>query len=414
MASPRRRQYGHGPGVAGRFFSGQSFMSAPRFLLACLLMTGCSALPASGPTERQVLSAENGGNNSVGFRIVDVSPSVVNLLQQSHRPTFSTMDNGGAAPRVDAIGPGDTLNISIFEVGNGIFSGGATVAPAPGESSGGSNGASGMRLPPVQVDSRGYIGLPYVGRIRAAGRTPSELAEAIRGSLRTLSQDPQVLVSQGETISNAVFVQGDVKNPGRRSLTLNHERLLDAVALSGGSTFPSSDTRIELVRAGRKTEVPLRQVETNSEENVTLRPGDRVRLVHQARSFTVFGASGKVTEIPFEAADLSLAEGVARSGGPQNERADPNAVFLFRFEPASIARNLGVAAPANVQPGAPRPVVYRLDMMDPSSYFLSQRFAMENKDLIYIANARTDRLSKAVGIIYNLAFPLIVGRQLVN
>jgi hypothetical protein len=37
---------------------------------------------------------------------------------------------------------------------------------------------------------------------------------------------------------------------------------------------------------------------------------------------------------------------------------------------------------------------------------------MENKDLIYVANARSDRFSKFVSIVYSLALPVITGASL--
>jgi polysaccharide export outer membrane protein len=379
----------------------------------CAALGACSALPASGPTEREVLAAEK-QDNPIGFRILNVTPAVVTALQRAERPSFTALDIVSRPARVDAIGPGDTLNIAIYEIGNAIFSGGGTASPPAtgGEAPAGTTSASGTRLPPVQVDASGNIDLPYIGRVHAAGRTPAELEGVIRAGLHSMSQDPQVVVSLAESVSTAIFVQGDVKNPGRRLLTLNHERLLDAVALAGGTTFPPQDMLIELTRDGRAVRVPLRQVEDNPLENVVLRPGDRVRLIHQVRSFTVFGAAGKVSEVPLEAADVSLIEGVARAGGPTDERADPNAVFLFRFEPPAVADNLGVPALPGSAPGAARPVIYKLDMMNPTSYFLAQRFPMENKDLIYVANARSDRFSKFVSIVYSLALPVITGASL--
>jgi polysaccharide export outer membrane protein len=381
-------------------------MILPR-VFACLVLAGCAALPASGPTERDVLDAESSAANTLGFRIVDLSPSVIDALRGADDAGIASMEAVGGPARVDAIGPGDTLAIAIFEVGAGLFSGGGGSQAASGEAA---TNAGNVRLPPVQVDASGMIEVPYAGRVRAAGRTPIELAETIRADLKTLSQDPQVVVSVTEGVSTAVYVQGDVRSPGRRMLTLGRERLLDLVALAGGAAHSSSDTTIELTRGGRSASAPLVRVEDEPAENVMLRPGDRVRLVHRPRTFTAFGASGKVAEIPFDTAEVSLAEGIARAGGPQNDRADPNAVFLFRFEQPSVAER--VVGPAATPAPGPRPVIYRVDLMQPQNYFLSQRFALRDKDLIYVANARTDRFSKFVNIVYSLAFPALTGAQL--
>ena len=385
-------------------------------LLAGLGLSGCSALPASGPTEREVLAAEKDANNQIGFHIVNITPAVVAALTASPAPLMARMDAGRGFPRTDAIGPGDLLGITIYEVGSGLFSGGGTPASGTvGNEVPGSNGsATGTRLPAVPVDASGDIALPFVGRLHAAGRTPAALADAIRAGLHNVSQDPQVLVTVAESVAASAYVLGDVRNPGRRQLTLNHERLLDVVALSGGTTHPSSDMRVELIRGGRQIEVPLIRLEQDRAENIVVHPGDRIRLTHRARSFEVYGASGKVNELPFESADVSLAEGMARAGGPLNERADPNAVFLFRYEPADYVQRIGLPVTQGTDTANLQPVVYKLDLMEPTSYFLMQKFQMRDKDLIYVANARTDRITKLMAILYNLAFPAALARQLAN
>jgi polysaccharide export outer membrane protein len=80
--------------------------------------------------------------------------------------------------------------------------------------------------------------------------------------------------------------------------------------------------------------------------------------------------------------------------------ADPTAVFIFRYDetidPASGAK----------------PVIYRLNMMEPASYFLAQRVAMQDKDVIYIANAAANQPTKLVGVINQLFSPFITARAI--
>ncbi|MFX4925960.1 hypothetical protein ABTC31_20465, partial [Acinetobacter baumannii] len=77
---------------------------------------------------------------------------------------------------------------------------------------------------------------------------------------------------------------------------------------------------------------------------------------------TVFGATDKVSQLFFDARDLSLSEAIARASGPSDSRANPRGVFLFRLE----------RDPDN----KPVAVVYHLNMLQPSSYFLAQTFRM--------------------------------------
>ena len=51
-------------------------------------------------------------------------------------------------------------------------------------------------------------------------------------------------------------------------------------------------------------------------------------------------------------------------------------------------------------------------MMRPASYFLAQQFAMRDKDVIYVANAASNRPAKLVAIINQLFSPVVTARAL--
>src|ERR1700680_2557821 len=67
---------------------------------------------------------------------------------------------------------------------------------------------------PARIGSDGYINLPLVGRVKAAGLTVEELQAELVQRLRRLIVDPDVTVSLTETHSQPVSVVGAVKNPG--------------------------------------------------------------------------------------------------------------------------------------------------------------------------------------------------------
>jgi polysaccharide export outer membrane protein len=140
----------------------------------------------------------------------------------------------------------------------------------------------------------------------------------------------------------------------------------------------------------------------SSKDDVVLEPGDRIQLIKRPRSFTVFGATSKVSQVPFENGEVSLAEALARVQGPNDAAADPKAVFIFRYNDAIDEARTS------------QPVIYRLNLLDPASYFLSQRFAMQDKDVIYIANAAANQPSKLVAIINQLFSPFVAARVLTN
>jgi polysaccharide biosynthesis/export protein len=364
-------------------------------LAALALLGGCATLPSSGPTVTEIKRGVK-DQNEMGFKIVEIDGPLVNAIgardaaADAAQPTLSSLAHQG---RNDVVGPGDVLTIGIYEVGVSLFgssgNAGGVVDPS----------ARAETFPEVVVDAQGTIKLPYVGRLVVAGHTTSEIQTMIERGLKGKSQSPQALVMLKSNITSTVYVAGDVHQPGRFNLTLQRERLLDAIALAGGATYSAEDTVVRFNRGDHFLEERLGRIRSGAADDLVLLPGDRVELIKRPRSFIALGATQKVSQIEFETGDLSLAEAVARAGGPTDAVADPSAVFLFRYDPAI--------------PGATEnPIIYRLDMMQPASYFLSQRFAVRDKDVIYIANARANRPAKMVNIINQLFAPFVTARAL--
>jgi polysaccharide export outer membrane protein len=81
---------------------------------------------------------------------------------------------------------------------------------------------------------------------------------------------------------------------------------------------------------------------------------------------------------------------------------------LFRLEPISLLEALG-HQPADTTPDGRTPVVYRLNLRDVKGYFAAERFPIEDKDIIYVANADLDELQKFFGMIGTLTAPAITG-----
>lgn len=306
------------------------------------------------------------------------------------QPTLASLAVDG---RTDVVGPGDVLTIGIYEVGVSLFGSGRDQGSFYDPS------AKGEAFPSIVVDREGTIQLPYVGRLQVAGRTPAEIAVMIERGLRGKSQNPQVLVGVKQTATNVIYVGGDVRKPGRLDITLQQQRLLDAIALAGGPANSAEDTILRFARGSRAVEERLGRIRAGAPDDLVLMPGDRIELIKRPRTFTVMGATSKVSQISFETGDLSLAEAIARSGGPTDTQADPTAIFLFRYEPELIGHH-------------EKPVIYRLNMLRPASYFLAQRLAVRDKDVLYIGNAASNRPAKLVAIINQLFSPFLAARAL--
>ncbi|QND93822.1 SLBB domain protein [Burkholderia cenocepacia] len=245
--------------------------------------------------------------------------------------------------------------------------------------------------------------------MRAVGRTPAQLQRDIATRLKNIAHDPQVLVRLSRNVTSYVTVVGDVASSNRMQLSARGERVLDALASAGGVRQPVDKITIQITRGDKVASQPLETIIKDPRQNVSLRAGDVVTALYQPFSFTALGATGKNEEVNFEAQGITLAQALARAGGLQDTRSDAQGVFIFRLEDAN-------ALPWPDQPvrttiGGKVPVVYRVNLRDPNSFFVAQSFMIDNKDLLYVSNAPVAELQKFLNVVFSVAYPIVNGVQ---
>ena len=371
--------------------------------LACLastLLGGCSTLPTAGPTTSRVLD-QSVKDEQARFDVVDVDNNVVATLLAEPTESFRNRYLKYGKPPDPKIGVGDSITVTIWEASTGgLFGGGTTV--------GVSSGSRSVTIPDQVVPRDGAISVPFADRIPVAGKSPVEVQRIIERRLAEKAIEPQALVFITKSITNSVTVSGEVVGGARVPLSVNGDHLLDVIALAGGAKAPVYDTFVRLSREGITATIPMEKLVSDPTENIYAWPGDVLTLVSIPQTFSVFGATGTNMQVNFGAQKLTLAEALAKAGGLIDLRADPAGVFLFRFEPPTVVGALKVS-PLPIGPGGSSPVVYRLDLSDANSYFFAQRFPVEDKDVIYVANAKLNELQKFFTLLNTITGPVITG-----
>lgn len=381
------------------FRSRHSSFTSWQILASALLTTvlsGCATLPSSGPTGGQLAkSAQDAVPGQTGIRLVELN-DLASLPTPPRRMSVFLPDY--VPPPTNLIGPNDLLDIAIYEAGVSLFGGATTITTSNTTSLAPSVRVE--KLPPLRVDDDGGIKLPYLGSLHAAGRTTVELAAMIRRAYKGMSQNPQVLVTLQESVNNAVVVGGEVGKPGRQTLITTHETLSDIIASAGSYRGEAKDIAVRVQRNGMMAEYRLSDVLATPGYDAKIYPGDKVALIRAPQSFSVLGAPGKVEQISFSLPSLSLTEALATAGGANPNIGDPAAVFVLRY--------------VVDDQGQEEAVVYHLDMTRTSSFFLAQKFAMRDKDILYIGNARANQPSKLVQIISQLFAPIVTVRNIAS
>ena len=357
--------------------------------LLAAVFSNCAAMPAHGPSRREVQRAET-SDNLEGITLVNVDDAFTRRLMAAYKIDRFSDVFSLESPLEYLVLPGDVVEVAIWEAPPPMLFGSAEMGVQVG-----TKATRAETLPPQMVMEDGQINMPFVGRIAVAGRSVRMIEDEITERLKRQANKPQVIVRVVENNASRATVIGDTARSTQIPLTPKGERLLDAIAGAGGIAHPVTRMSVQLSRKSATAAMPLDLIIRDPAQNILLMPGDVVTALFQPKSFSVFGAAGSNQEIPFEAQGISLAQALARSGGLNESRSDERGVFLFRFENARLLADDNTVEVT----GGTKPVVYRVDFRDPASFFVTQNFPVQDRDVIYVANATAAELEKFLRLV---------------
>lgn len=200
---------------------------------------------------------------------------------------------------------------------------------------------------PFRIDSEGFVELPIVGRIRAAGFTLQDFEKELSARLAEYVRDPQVFVNLAQFRGDPVFFVGAFRAPGIYPLT-GGRTLIEMMTVVGGLQ-PNAARRIKITRrldygalplpnAVENPELKISSVEIslsslseniNPEEDIILQPYDVVS-VERAERVYVSGDVVRASSIELgERNSISVIQALTEAGG-FTPTAKRNAVRILR------------------------------------------------------------------------------------
>ncbi len=190
-------------------------------------------------------------------------------------PYFQDLAETGEAPilkvnpEVLRLEPGDKLNIVVSSA---LTPEQAAQFNLPLQSSyiGVAGHAATQTSMPYQVDTKGDIDFPVVGKIRVAGLSREEVGEQIKDILikQKLLNDAMVTV---EVLNHYVNVLGEVNKPGRINITKDNLTILEAISMSGDLTIMGERQNVLVLRKENGVQKPYR-VDLSSAKNIYSSP----------------------------------------------------------------------------------------------------------------------------------------------
>jgi polysaccharide export outer membrane protein len=195
-----------------------------------------------------------------------------------------------------AIGPGDLLDLSVFDVPELVLK--------------------------VRVDVNGCVSLAFLGDLKVAGMTVGNAQRLIARELvaHQLVKDPQVSIFIEEFATQGITVYGEVNAPGIYPLMGPHH-LYDVISAAGGLTLKSGRT-VTVFHAGQSDlpeVVALGNINASENPlehaNVPIYPGDTI-VVSKAGMVYVLGEVNKPGAFLMEDnTSISVLKATALAGG---------------------------------------------------------------------------------------------------
>ncbi len=373
--------------------------TAAIFSASCLLFA-CAVVPRDGPTQGEIRSsAQTHSANSLErlpYALVNLAPSILGAANQATAaatPIFGRLPGRNAESQNVRISIGDVITVTIFEAASGgLF--------IPSEA--GARAGNFVQVPSQQVDSSGFIDVPYAGSVRVAGSTARAASAVIAKRLASRAIEPQVVLSLNERKGNNVNVLGEVNQPARFALDPGGVRLTGAIARAGGSKHPAYETIVSIQRGAQTYRSTLSSIVRNPSQNVEIYSGDTVYLSREPKYALIFGATaegnnGNTRKISFDNDSMSMAEGLAKANGLISTRADPRAVFVFRVEAKQYLAKIGVDVSAYDTHQIP--TVYAVDLSTADGMFMMNQFNLRDKDVIVASDSASVDYLKFVNIV---------------
>lgn len=278
-----------------------------------------------------------------------------------------------AAPQPYTLGPGDVLQITVWDHPELAAAQGAQsqAQARPADAPAG-----------FVVGQSGEIQFPYAGVLNVTGLRADQVQVRLVQRLSTVYRNPQVTVRIASFRAKKVYIDGEVHTPGVQIVNDIPMTLYEAINRAGGFAPTADQSRMVLVRDGVAHPVDLSQMLAHRQNpsRILLRDGDVLRVVSRDENgvFVMGEVNRPATAVPLKTGRLNLSDALSQAGSLNVTSANAAQMYVIRGATAGT------------------PHVYHLDAHSPVAMLLANQFELQPKDIVYVDSTGLARFSRVL------------------
>ena len=333
----------------------------------CVALNACMWVPGQHMNTRELGDKNN--PDLAHFQLVPITAKLIADDEAATPAPSISPELFAYQPEAYRIGPGDSLYITVWDHPE-------LTSPAGAQQQTQANG----RL--VRPD--GTLFYPYVGVLKASGKTVEELRRQLSRRLTKYVRSPQVDIGIIGYGSQKVTLNGAFVNTTPQFVTDTPLTLAQAIGTASINAAEADLSNVVLSRDGHDYHLDLDALShvPQGAKDIYLKGGDHVFMSYNDHhEIYVVGEVMQPQALRFKTDSLSLTQAIGRAGGLNQDSAKGKAVYVIR-------------GAKNLQQGPS--TVYQLDVSSPAAFALGGQFTVRAGDVVFVGAAGVARWNRFI------------------